>query len=69
MMEIVDRKSIQDNLEKYDYLATKDDFIIVTEWTNHEGVDITIGDNKLISLSYGTLDAIDYLVKTLKYKE
>ena len=68
-MEIVDRKSIQDNLEKYDYLATKDDFIIVTEWTNHEGVDITIGDNKLISLSYGTLDAIDYLVKTLKYKE
>ena len=68
-MEVVDRKSIQDNLEKYDYLATKDDFIIVTEWTNHEGVDITIGDNKLISLSYGTLDAIDYLVKTLKYKE
>ena len=68
-MELVDRKSIQDNLEKYDYLAKKDDFIIVTEWTNHEGVDITIGDNKLISLSYGTLDAIDYLVKTLKYKE
>ena len=68
-MEIVDRKSIQDNLEKYDYLATKDDFIIVTEWSNHEGVDITIGDNQLISLSYGTLDAIDYLVKTLRYKE
>ena len=68
-MEVVDRKSIKDNLEKYDYLATKDDFIIVTEWSNHEGVDITIGDNQLISLSYGTLDAIDYLVKTLKYKE
>ena len=68
-MEIVDRKSIQDNLEKYDYLATKDDFIIVTEWSNHEGVDIAICDDKLISLSYGTLDAIDYLVKTLKYKE
>ena len=68
-MEIVDRKSIQDNLEKYDYLATKDDFIIVTEWSNHEGVDITICDDKLISLSYGTLNAIDYLVKTLRYKE
>ena len=68
-MEIVDRKSIQDNLEKYDYLATKDDFIIVTEWSNNEGVDITISDDKLISLSYGTLDAIDYLVKTLRYKE
>ena len=68
-MEIVDRKSIQDNLEKYDYLATKDDFIIVTEWSNHEGVDITICDDKLISLSYGTLDAINYLVKTLRYKE
>ena len=68
-MKIVDRKSIQDNLEKYDYLATKDDFIIVTEWSNHEGVDITICDDKLISLSYGTLNAIDYLVKTLRYKE
>ena len=68
-MEVVDRKSINDDLTKYDYLAKKDDFISVTEWTNHEGVDITIGDNQLISLSYGTLDAIDYLVKTLKYKE
>ena len=68
-MEVVDRKSINDNLAKYDYLAKKDDFISVTEWTNHEGVDIAICDDKLISLSYGTLDAIDYLVKTLRYKE
>ena len=50
-MEVVDRKSINDDLIKYDYLA------------------IAISDDKLISLSYGTLDAIDYLVKTLKYKE
>ena len=68
-MEVVDRKSINDDLTKYDYLTKKDDFIIVTEWTNHEGVDITIGDSRLISLSDGTLDAIDYLGKTLKYKE
>ena len=27
-MEIVDRKSINDDLTKYDYLAKKDDFII-----------------------------------------
>ena len=68
-MEVVYRKSINDNLAKYDYLAKKDHFISMTEWTNHEGVDIAICDDKLISLSYGTLDAIDYLVKTLKYKE
>ena len=37
-MEIVDRKSINDDLTKYDYLVKKDDFIIVTEWSNHEGV-------------------------------
>ena len=30
-MEVVDRKSINDDLTKYDYLAKKDDFIIVTE--------------------------------------
>lgn len=65
-MEIINRKSINDNLKKYDYLAKNDDFIEVTEWTNGEGIDISIND-KQISLTYGQLDAINYLVKTLEY--
>lgn len=67
-MEIVNRKSINDNLKKYDYLAKDDDFIEVTEWTNGEGYDITIND-KIISLTSGQLDAINYLTKSLEYSK
>lgn len=72
-MEIKNRKSITDRLNTYDYLAEKDsDFIEITEWTNGEGVDINIGSNnetKFISITYGELEAINYLVNTLKYKK
>ena len=65
-MERANRKSVNDNLRKYDHLAKKDDFIEVTEWTNGEGWDITIND-KVIPLTLGELDAIDYLTKGLDY--
>lgn len=65
-MERANRKSVNDNLRKYDHLAKKDDFIEVTEWTNGEGWDITIND-KVIPLTRGELDAIDYLTKGLGY--
>lgn len=66
-MKIENRKSIHDNLRKYDILAQEDDFIEVTEWTNSEGIDITIGNRPVISLTYGELEAINYLSKTLEY--
>ena len=55
--EYANRKSVNDNLRKYDHLAKKDDFIEVTEWTNGEGWDITIND-RVIPLTRGELDAI-----------
>ena len=66
------RKAINDDLSKYDYLLNKDDhsFIEVTEWTNGEGFDITIETktiSKLISLTIGELEAINYLTKSLEY--
>lgn len=67
-MEIINRKSINDNLRKYDYLAKNDDFIEVTEWTNGEGYDITIND-KIIPLTNGQLEAINYLTKSLEYSK
>ena len=67
-MEFNNRKSISDNLKKYDYLAKNDDFIEVTEWTNGEGYDITIND-KIISLTDGQLEAINYLTKSLEYSK
>ena len=67
-MDIVSRKSINDNLRKYDYLAKENSFIEVTEWGNGEGYDITI-DDKVISLTIGQLDAIRYLTLTLQYQK
>ena len=70
-MKVQNRRSVNDELKKYCYLANKhSDFIEVTSWTNEEGVDIFINSNgqgKFISLTYGELDAINYLVKTLDY--
>lgn len=67
-MEITNRKSINDKLTKYDYLAKDNEFIEVTEWTNGEGYDIVIND-KIISLTSGQLDAINYLTKSLEYSK
>ena len=66
-MEFAKRKSVHDDLNKYCVLAKDTDFIDVTEWTNGEGWDITIND-KIISLTWGELEAINYLVKALDYE-
>ena len=71
-MEKTTRKSINDKLSKYDYLLNKDkhSFIDITEWVNGEGFDITIETehrSKLIALTYGELEAINHLTKTLEY--
>ena len=71
-MEKNTRKAINDDLSKYDYLLNKDEhsFIEVTEWTNGEGFDIVIETktkSKLISLTIGELEAINYLTKSLEY--
>ena len=66
-MEIKNRRCIFEYLNKFDIMAKKDDFIEVCEWTNGEGFDITIMDKKIISLTRGELDAIDFLTKTLYY--
>ena len=66
-MEIKNRRCIIEDLNKFDIMAKKDDFIEVCEWTNEEGSDISITDKKIISLTRGELDAIDFLRKALDY--
>ena len=68
MPEIIQRKSINDNLRKYDHLAQENSFIEITEWGNGEGWDITIDDHT-ISLTWGQLDAIQYLTLALQYQK
>lgn len=72
IMEKNMRKSVSDSLNKYDYLVNKDEhsFIEVTEWANGEGFDITIetkNKSRLMSLTAGELEAINYLTKSLDY--
>lgn len=67
-MEHVSKKSVNDRLRKYDFMAKEDDFVEVTQWVNGEGYDITIEDRKM-SLTDGELDAINYLVQTLRYSD
>lgn len=66
-MKIGSRKSINDDLQKYDPLKNKSSFIEITEWTNGEGWDIAINE-KIFNLTYGELEAINYLVKALDYE-
>ena len=66
MSEIINKKSVSENLDKFSPIFKKTDFIEVTEWTNGEGWDITIND-RVIPLTRGELDAIDYLTKGLDY--
>lgn len=66
-MKIYNRKSVSDDLKKYDYLSKEDDFIEITEWSNGEGISITINMNTF-ELTFGQLDAINYLSQALKYE-
>lgn len=59
-------KAICEDLNKFDYLAKKDDFIEVSEWDNGEGWTITINE-WVFNLTMGQLEAINYLTKTLEY--
>ena len=68
-MEFVKRKSVHDKLSKYDYFSNhdSDDFIEVTEWANGEGIAVAINE-KVYELTYGQLDAINYLSHALRYE-
>lgn len=67
-MEIKKRKTVFDDLNKYDYLSKENDFIEITEWSNGEGWDITLNE-RTIQLTSGQLDAINYLVNVLIYEK
>lgn len=71
-MEFNNRKSVNSSLKNYDYLCKDDDFIEITEWTNGEGYDISIetkSNTKFYSLTHGELEAINRLIKSLKYND
>lgn len=64
-MEVCNRKSVMTNLKDFDHLSKEHDYIEVTQWNNGEGWDIFINERH-ISLTYGQLEAINYLTKHLE---
>lgn len=66
-MEVTKVNQITDSLKKYTYSGKDSDYITLTEWANGEGYDIDI-NGKLITLSDSELEAINYLILVLRYK-
>lgn len=66
-MEVTKVNQITDSLKKYTYSGKDSDYITLTEWSNGEGYDIDI-NGKLITLSDSELEAINYLILALRYK-
>ena len=64
-MEVYNRKSVMANLKDFDYLSKENDYIEVAQWNNGEGWDIFINERH-VSLTYGQLEAINYLTKHLE---
>ena len=58
-------KSVNCSLQHFTH-GKNSDYIIVTEWANGEGWEITIND-KQISLHSGELAAINYLTAMIDY--
>jgi hypothetical protein len=67
-MRYKNRESVFEHMKRFDPGAKDSDFIEVTEWANGDGFDIAIND-KNFSLTYDELDAINYLVMSLRYKD
>ena len=70
-MEYNKRRSVWDDLSKYNYSKETDSFIEITEWTNGEGFDIAIhsrNKDKLIILTREEIEAINHLISTLDHE-
>lgn len=67
-MEINKVKEISVKLKPFDILAKDNDYITIIEWSNGEGWTVSFQD-KIIELTFGQLEAINYLTKVLEYHE
>lgn len=65
-MDFLKKKCIIDNLKKYSPQSNENEYIEVSEWSNGEGYDININDNKRISLSFDEYSAVTHLISCLQ---
>lgn len=67
-IEVKRVKTITTDLNTFDYLAKEGDYVSITEWENGEGWDVAFND-RMIHLSSGELEAINYLTKKMDYED
>jgi hypothetical protein len=60
-MEFYKRKAVMEKLKGYCHLSKEHAFMEVTEWTNGEGLDICVNDEKYFSLTHGELQLLSVL--------
>lgn len=66
-MSLVEKNKIKSlNIPLKEFTFNDKDYLTVTEWSNGEGWDITIGD-RMFNLHSGELRAINYLTTMLDY--
>ena len=66
MIQTNTRKAKFTTLKPYCHFSKPDEYMEVTEWSNGEGMDVNINDEKHISLTWGEYEALQVLVN---YKE
>ena len=66
-MKVVNRKSVFCETKDYCHFAKDDNYIEVTEWSNGEGIDISVEDVEFrtFSITHGQFELIKKLVKKL----
>jgi hypothetical protein len=60
-MEFHNRKAVMEKLQDYCHLAKKHAFMEVTEWTNGEGWDVCVNEEKYFSLTHGEMQLLTIL--------
>ena len=63
-MKHYQRKAVCSDLCKWCHFAKGNDEIEVCEWTNEEGIDVSISDRHF-SLTYGELTAVEVLARVI----
>lgn len=70
-MKLDSRRTVYTRLTEYCYFAGESDYSEVTEWTNGDGIDVTVATThapgyRTISLTWGEFKAIKKMIKFLK---
>ena len=59
------RNAVFSETKNYCHSSQSHDFVEITEWSNGEGFDISMGYDRNFQLTYGEFELLKKMVKTL----